>query len=51
MFDTNRAPILRQDLHYLQTDRNVLSLMPRYLGVPSAASKEKEVILHTTHVT
>ena len=39
MFDANRAPILRPDLHYLQTDLNELSLEPRHLGVPSGASK------------
>ena len=35
----NRAPILRQYYHYLQTDRNELSVEPRHLGVPSGASK------------
>ena len=39
MFIDNRAPILRQDLHYLQTDRNDLPLEPHHLGVPSNASK------------
>jgi hypothetical protein len=32
-FDTNRAPFLRQDYPYLQTDSNKLPLQPRYLGV------------------
>jgi hypothetical protein len=39
MFDTNRAPILRQDYHYLQMDWNELSLEPRLIGVPSGAIK------------
>jgi hypothetical protein len=39
MFCANRAPILRQDYHYLQTDRNELPLEPRHLGVPSGASR------------
>jgi aminoglycoside N3'-acetyltransferase len=38
-FGTNRAPILRQDYHYLQTDSNKLPLEPRHLGVSSDASK------------
>jgi hypothetical protein len=38
-FGTNRAPIMPQDLHYLQTDRNELPLEPRHLGVPSGVSK------------
>jgi hypothetical protein len=38
-FGTNRAPILRQDWHYLETDLNKLSLKPRHLGVSSGASK------------
>jgi hypothetical protein len=38
-FSANRAPILRQDWHYLQLDRNELPLEPRHLGVPSGASK------------
>jgi hypothetical protein len=36
---TNRAPVLNQDLHYLQMDRNELPLEPRHLWVPSGASK------------
>jgi hypothetical protein len=36
-FDTNRAPILCQDQHYLQIIE--LSLKPRHLGVPSGAAK------------
>jgi hypothetical protein len=35
----NHAPILRQDLHYLQMDRNEHPLEPRHLGVPSGAFK------------
>ena len=38
-FCTNHAPILRQYYHYLQTDRNELSVQPRYLVVRSGASK------------
>jgi hypothetical protein len=49
-FDANRAPILRQDLHYLRKDwaftwaSSPLSTIefphdPRHLGVPSGASK------------
>jgi hypothetical protein len=38
-FAANRAPILRQDYHYLQMDRNELLFEPRNLGVPSGASK------------
>jgi hypothetical protein len=38
-FDTNRAPILRQDVHYLQTDSSKLPLEPRHLGVSSGVSK------------
>jgi hypothetical protein len=38
MFGANHAPILRQDYHYLQTDRNELPLEPCHLGVPSGAS-------------
>ena len=37
--DANIAPILCQDYHYLQMDRNELSLEPRHLGVSSGASK------------
>jgi hypothetical protein len=39
MFGTNRAPILRQDLHYLETDWNKPPLEPCHLGVPSVVSK------------
>jgi hypothetical protein len=39
MFSTNRASILHQHLHYLQTDQKKLQLEPRHLGVPSGASK------------
>jgi hypothetical protein len=38
-FDTYRAPILRQDYHYLQMDSNKLPLEPHHLGVSSGASK------------
>ena len=38
-FDANRAPILRQDWHYVRKDRNELPLEPRHLVVPSGASK------------
>ena len=38
-FSANRAPTLRQYYHYLQTDRNELSVEPRHLVVPSGASK------------
>jgi hypothetical protein len=39
MFNANRATILHQELHYLQTDRTELPLEPLRLGVPSSASK------------
>jgi hypothetical protein len=39
MFGANRAPIMSQDEHYLQTDQNELSLEPHHLGVPPSASK------------
>jgi hypothetical protein len=39
MFNANRATILHQELHYLQTDRTELPLEPCHLGVPSGASK------------
>ena len=38
-FGANRALILRQDEHNLQTDRNEHPLVPRLLGVASGASK------------
>jgi hypothetical protein len=38
-FGTNRAPILHQDSHYLQTDQNAHLLESRHLGVPPSASK------------
>jgi hypothetical protein len=38
-FGANCAPILHQDYHYLQTDRNGLPLEPHHLGVSSGASK------------
>jgi hypothetical protein len=39
MFGPNRAPILCQDYHYLETDRNEHLVEPRQIGVPSGASK------------
>jgi hypothetical protein len=39
MYGANHAPILRQDQHYLQIEQNNLPLEPRYIGVPSNASK------------
>ena len=39
MFGANHAPILRQDYHYLQMDRDELLLEPRHLGVSSGVSK------------
>jgi hypothetical protein len=38
-FDTNRAPIVHQEEHYLQIDRTELPLEPCHLGVPSSVSK------------
>jgi hypothetical protein len=38
-FGVNNAPILHQDLHYLQMDRNELPLEPHHLGVSLGASK------------
>jgi hypothetical protein len=38
-FGVNRAPILRQDYHYLQTNWIKHPLEPRHLGEPSGASK------------
>ena len=37
--DANRAPILRQDKHYFQMDRNDLPLEPCNLVLPLGASK------------
>jgi hypothetical protein len=39
IFFANRAPMLHQDLHYLQTEWIELPLEPRHLGVPLVASK------------
>ena len=39
VFHANRAPILLQDWHYLQTDRTEHPLEPLHLGVPTSASK------------
>ena len=51
----NRAPILRQDYHYLLTDRNELPLEPRHLGVPSGAckmiSEPKVRLVQTEHLS
>jgi hypothetical protein len=38
-FNANCAPILHLELYYLQTDRTVLPLVPRQLGVPLSAFK------------
>ena len=38
MFHANRAPILRQDYHSVQTDRTDLPLEPLHLGLSSGAS-------------
>jgi hypothetical protein len=39
MIGANRAPILHQDLHNLQTDTNKLPLKPCHRGVSSGVSK------------
>ena len=39
MSDANHAPILCQDEHYLEMDRNELSLEPHHFRVPTGASK------------
>jgi hypothetical protein len=39
MFGANPARTLRQDEHYLQTDRSKLRLESRHLAIPSSASK------------
>jgi hypothetical protein len=39
MYDTNRAPILCQDYHYIQTDQNELPFEPCNPGVPPGVSK------------
>jgi hypothetical protein len=39
MVHANRAPILHQDYHYLQTNETELPLEPLHLGVPLAVSK------------
>jgi hypothetical protein len=38
-FDTNRAPFLHQNYHYLQIDSNKLPLEPHHLGVSLGACK------------
>jgi hypothetical protein len=40
MFGSNRAPILRQDSHYIQIDWIELPLGPHYLGVPLLCPKQ-----------
>jgi hypothetical protein len=51
MFGTNRAPILHQDLHYLQMDSNKLPLEPRHLGVSLDASKMiSEPMVHSAQI-
>jgi hypothetical protein len=50
-FNTNRAPFLRQDYHYLQTDSNKLPLEPHHLGVPSGACNTTfEPMVHSTQI-
>jgi hypothetical protein len=39
MYGTNRAPILHQDYHYIQTDQNELPFEPCNPGVPSSVAK------------
>jgi hypothetical protein len=47
MFGANYGPILHQDQHYLQMDRNEILQDPRHLGVPSGASKMiSEAMVH-----
>ena len=48
-FGANRALILREDEHYLQTDRNELPLEPPHLGVPSGASKTISELWYVCH--
>jgi hypothetical protein len=54
-FGANRAPILNQDKHCIQTDRNEVPFEPRHLGVPSGASKMiSEAMVHlpqTVHLS
>jgi hypothetical protein len=54
-FNANRASILRQDYHYLQTDQNEHPLKPHHLGVPLGASKMISApmvrLAQTVHVT
>ena len=55
MFHANCAPILHQDLHYLQTDRTEQPLEPLHLGVPKSASKMvSQTMIHqvqTVHIS
>jgi hypothetical protein len=47
-FDTNCAPFLHRDYHYLQTDSNKLPIEPRHLGVSLGACKTiSESIVHS----
>jgi hypothetical protein len=47
-FAINVAPILRQDYHYLQRNRNELPFDPHHLGVPSGLPKRiSEPIAHS----
>jgi hypothetical protein len=46
-FGANHAPILNQDYHSIQMDRNELPFEPHHLGVPSGASKTiSEAMVH-----
>jgi hypothetical protein len=55
MFGANRAPILCQDLYYLQMERNKLPVEPRHLGVPSGVCKVISVpmvcVAQTVHLS
>jgi hypothetical protein len=54
-FNTNRAPILHQDYHYLQMDSNKIPLEPQNLGVSSGVFKTiSEPMVHlaqTAHLS
>ena len=48
MFHANRARILHQDQHYLQTDLTEHPLEPLHLGVPTSASKmDSQTTVHS----
>jgi hypothetical protein len=50
-FGANRAPILNQDKHNLQTNRNELPFEPPHLGVPSGVSKTiSEPMVHLAQI-